>query len=198
MTSETATLFVGVLFLLIAIIGGGFSAKDVTIPSVPKWARIVSALLGSAFILLFAFSTYSSKLPNVTGGTLIIYANSQPDVTPHNITFVQLEAKAPHNPPLVNDTITVKFILKYVGKTPIELDSGTFLSVRNPSGQNVFISRLNANRVIQPNETIETEMSVVVDSKGAWELNPCYKLKDEGIAGGFCPEGWRGFILTVQ
>lgn len=198
MTSETATLLVGVLFLLIAIVGGGFSAKEVTIPAVPRWARIVSAILGSAFTLLFVYSTFSSKVSNLPGGTTIIYANSQPDVTPHNITFVQLEAKAAHNPPLVNDTVTVKFILKSVGKTPIEFDSGTFIAVRNPSGQTVFTPRLNANRVIQPNETIETETSAAVDSKGSWELNPCYKLKDESIEGGFCPEGWKGFILTVQ
>jgi hypothetical protein len=198
MTSETATLLVGVLFLLIAIVGGGFSAKDVTIPSVPKWARIVSAILGSAFILLFAYSTLSSKVPSLPGGATIIYSNNQPDVTPHNIAFVQLEAKAAHNPPLVNDTITIKFSLKSIGKTPIELDSGTFITVRNPSGQIVFIPRLNANRVIQPNETIETETSADVDSKGSWEVNPCYKLKDESIEGGFCPEGWKGFIVTVQ
>jgi len=198
MTSETATLLVGVLFLLIAIVGGGFSAKEITIPSVPKWARIVCAILGSAFVLLFAFTTLSTKIPNLPEGTTIIYSNNQADITPHNLAFVQLKAKAALNPPLVNDSITIDFSLKSVGKTPIELDSGTFMAVRNPGGQNVFIPRLNANRVIQPNETIETEISVVVDSKGSWELNPCYKLKDESIEGGFCPEEWKGFIVTVQ
>jgi PASTA domain len=36
----------GGLFLLIAIVGGGFTAKELTVPKVPTWARAVSAIVG--------------------------------------------------------------------------------------------------------------------------------------------------------
>jgi hypothetical protein len=50
---ETVALLGGLLFLLIAVVGGGFTVRDVTIPQVPKWARISSAALGVVFTLPF-------------------------------------------------------------------------------------------------------------------------------------------------
>jgi hypothetical protein len=197
MSSQTATLLAGVLFLLLAIIGGGFSAREFTFPSIPKWARVVSGILGLAFILLFILLTLSptgSAPPSL--GTKVIRSDTASDVTPQSIAFVKLEARAAHNPPLVNDVIQVKFSIRNAGNSPLKLDSGTFLSVRNPSGQNVFIPRQNADRTIQPNEVVETDASVVVSGPGAWELWPCYKLVDE--QGGFCPSEWKSFIINVQ
>jgi PASTA domain len=44
------------LFLLIAIVGGGFTAKEITIPAVPKWARVIAGILG---IFVLAISLYT-------------------------------------------------------------------------------------------------------------------------------------------
>jgi hypothetical protein len=55
-TPEAVGLGMGGLFLLIAVVGGGFTAKELTIPTVPKWARMASGILGG---LLLTFSLYA-------------------------------------------------------------------------------------------------------------------------------------------
>ena len=50
---ELKALFflLGSLLILIALIGGGFSAKDIEIPKVGMVPRILSGLLGGIFIV---------------------------------------------------------------------------------------------------------------------------------------------------
>ena len=72
------------------------------------------------------------------------------------------------------------------------------MAVRTPNGQNILVSRQNANKSIQPNEVITTETSYPVDRKGTWIFGPCYKVTDNSINGGFCPDGWKQFVVTVQ
>jgi len=55
-TPETIGLVAGVLFLLIAVVGGGFTVKELQIPRVPMPARVTSGVLGIAFI---AFGVYA-------------------------------------------------------------------------------------------------------------------------------------------
>lgn len=54
-------LLASIIFLLIAVIGGGFAVKEIKIPIVPKWARIVSGFLGIAFFALYIFSSIPHK-----------------------------------------------------------------------------------------------------------------------------------------
>lgn len=53
MTSDTVGLLAAVVFLLIAVVGGGFTVKELSVPVVPTWARIVAGLLGVLFAVPF-------------------------------------------------------------------------------------------------------------------------------------------------
>jgi len=53
MYPKTIELLAGILFLLIAIVGGGFVIKEIQIPRVPKWPRIISGFLGLIFCILY-------------------------------------------------------------------------------------------------------------------------------------------------
>lgn len=52
----------GGLFLLIAIVGGGFTAKELTVPKVPTWARIASGIVGVFLVAAAVF--YPSREQN--------------------------------------------------------------------------------------------------------------------------------------
>jgi hypothetical protein len=56
----------GGLFLLIAVVGGGFTAKELTVPKVPTWARVVSAIVG-VFLLAGAFYSVVAEHGGSTG-----------------------------------------------------------------------------------------------------------------------------------
>jgi|SRR6185437_7564642 hypothetical protein len=58
----------GGLFLLIAVVGGGFTAKELTVPKVPTWARVTSAIVG-AFLLVAAFYSMVAVHDGSTGPT---------------------------------------------------------------------------------------------------------------------------------
>jgi hypothetical protein len=60
----TILLLAGVVFLLIAVVGGGFEIKEIKIPVVPKWARIVSGLLGAIFCGLYVATVFQPSLPD--------------------------------------------------------------------------------------------------------------------------------------
>ena len=67
MSPEAVALVGGLLFLLIAIVGGGFSAKEVMIPGVPRWARIASLAVGMALVVPYfaqALSSDQTKSPD--------------------------------------------------------------------------------------------------------------------------------------
>ena len=56
-------LLAGIFFLLIAVVGGGFEIKEIKIPVVPRWARILSGLLGVIFCGLSVATFSSPTLP---------------------------------------------------------------------------------------------------------------------------------------
>src|SRR6266581_8606178 len=56
MSPQTLGLLGSVLFLLIAVVGGGFTAREVTIPKVPSWARVAAAIVGVLFSVPFFLS----------------------------------------------------------------------------------------------------------------------------------------------
>lgn len=52
MRMETAALVGGLAFILIALVGGGFMVKDVHLPELPSWSRLVAGLLGMSLLVL--------------------------------------------------------------------------------------------------------------------------------------------------
>lgn len=51
--TDAIALAGGILFLLIAVVGGGFTVRELIIPAVPKWARVSSTVIGVLFSLPF-------------------------------------------------------------------------------------------------------------------------------------------------
>ena len=60
MSPEAVALLGGLLFLLIAIVGGGFTAKEISLPGVPGWARVASLALGLALVVPYFLQTLRS------------------------------------------------------------------------------------------------------------------------------------------
>jgi hypothetical protein len=54
----TIEIITGFIFLFVAIVGGGFSAKEIEIPKLPKWGRISLAGLGIACIVGAAITNF--------------------------------------------------------------------------------------------------------------------------------------------
>ena len=48
MEPESVALLGGLLFLLIAVVGGGFTIREIIMPGVPRWGRLAS--LGSSLL----------------------------------------------------------------------------------------------------------------------------------------------------
>ena len=46
---------------MIAVVGGGFSVREIKIPDVPTWGRLIAAALGLAFILSSYFGIFDSS-----------------------------------------------------------------------------------------------------------------------------------------
>ncbi len=211
-TSDATTILIlgGLLFILIAIIGGGFSIKEITIPKIPKWMRVLSFLVGLGLIYISFFSPIPpSQPPQPTQSPQptqppqptnnIIYSDYEVDTTVHNIRLLQLIATNVNNPPQVNDRITIEFTLQNVGENPIKF-LNTFVVARNPFGENKDFGSSNQGKTIQPHEKINTKASIIVDNKGIWEFGPCYSLdipeiRDEN---NLCPSGWRRFQVVVK
>jgi hypothetical protein len=49
-TPQILELIAGLVFLFVAVVGGGITAKEVTIPSVPLWGRCAAAVVGIALV----------------------------------------------------------------------------------------------------------------------------------------------------
>jgi len=52
---QTICVLGGLLFILIAIVGGGFNIREITIPKVPKWMRVVSFIVGLGLLFMASY-----------------------------------------------------------------------------------------------------------------------------------------------
>jgi hypothetical protein len=88
----------GGLFLLIAIVGGGFTAKELTVPKVPIWARAASGLVG---VCLLASSYFSSVVGGQGDSTGPPTGSTQPQAG--QIGPSGHQCRSPHEVPLVTE-----------------------------------------------------------------------------------------------
>lgn len=65
----------GLLFILIAIVGGGFNIREITIPIVPKWMRVVSFIVGLGLL----FMAYYPPLGTPSTDLITPITTSTPD-----------------------------------------------------------------------------------------------------------------------
>jgi hypothetical protein len=90
LTTQTFELLAGVIFLFVAVIGGGITAKEVTIPSVPMWGRCAAAVVGLAFIGLGVF--FPEFHPGIASNPTQACRNSKN--LPNIVSVVRSEADA--------------------------------------------------------------------------------------------------------
>jgi hypothetical protein len=173
---KTIELLAAILFVLIALVGGGFVVKEVTIPKVPGWARVVSALLGLLFLLLF-FAPWEG---GETGSYR--YAWSGSDESRHGLVLTDLLATAPHDPPRLHDPLEVRFSLRNGTGATIKL-AATFVVGRDPEGGNRDFGHSNEGRLVRPAERVETTGVILLDAPGVWTVGPSYDLGNETYPG---------------
>jgi hypothetical protein len=207
MSSEAVALMGGLLFLLIAVVGGGFSAKEVAIPGVPGWARVASLAVGVALVVPYfteALRSDVASLPEArtsaatghaapaSGGTLHD-ARDRTDVSRDGLEVSGLLATSDGAGPAVGDSVQVEFTLRNAGAEAISL-SDAFVGVRVPGGGNGDFANADEPLVLPPGDAITVEGSRVFDADGLWTLFPCYQL----ATGSYCPDEWRAFQVLVE
>ena len=186
MDIKTIELLAAILFVLIALVGGGFVVKEVTIPRVPGWARAVSAVLGLLFFLLF-FAPWEDGEPDAYR-----FAWSGSDESRHGLALTDLVATAPHDPPRLHDPLEVRFGLRNATQETIVL-AETFVVGRDPDDNNRDLGHSNEGRAVRPGERVETMGILLLDAPGVWTFGPSYDLGNETY-----PGEWHRFSVRVE
>jgi hypothetical protein len=212
MTSDTIGLLAATLFLLIAVVGGGFTIKELSIPKVPNAARVLAGLLGVLFAVPFVLSLArpdgDAEEPSTVqlqaaqpsgepqgGDQVTLWADDQPDTSADSIRLLELEATSADSEPAVGDRITIMFSFQNVAQTPLEL-AYTFVGARSPADEWSDFGEGNQSRVLQPGETLSVRSSLIPDEPGPWKFWPCYTLQRNGEEHS-CPDEWRAFPVNV-
>jgi hypothetical protein len=213
MTTDAIRLLAAVLFLLIAVVGGGFTIKELSIPKVPNAARIAAGLLGVLFAVPFVLgqtgpdATTDRRSPvrlaaagSSEGapdrGPFVLWDEDQPDTTADGVRLLELEATSPSAEPAVGDRITIAFSLENVGGTPLELAS-TFIGARSPDDAWRDFGEGNQARTLEPGASLTVRSSIIPNEPGTWRFWPCYTLMRGGEER-FCPDEWRVFPVEVR
>jgi hypothetical protein len=206
MSAEVVALGGGILFVLVAIVGGGFTIRELMMPRVPHWARVVSAVFGLLLLLPFVLtvvngqidkdarpsgdSEYDAPREQSAGG---IEVDTEPATTGDGIRIDGLAAEVRNDPPRVGDAVTVSYSLTNVGSQPVRVDY-TFVAGRDPADENRDAEAENGNRVLGPGETIAASGRIFLDEAGTWLIFPCYLLSGERS----CPGEWKAFNIIVE
>lgn len=120
-----------------------------------------------------------------------IYIDDQVATSPDKIKVFGITATSQHDPPRVNDRITIQFSLQNIGQQPVALES-TFIGARDPEKQNKDFSAENRRKILKPSEIANIKGSIAVSKKGVWKFWPCYT-----IGSGYCPNEWQSFSKDV-
>ncbi len=204
LTVQVIAFIAGSVFILIAIIGGGFIVKEFEFPTVPKTGRIVSGIVGVLFISVSILMAVIPILPaerspgersadaSVPHREEAIYLDDAMATSPDGIKVSRIRALSQNDPPRVNDRITIHFSLQNVEREPVALKS-IFIGARDPAKKNIDFGHINYETVLAPNQMIDIKNSTFVTEGGVWKFWPCYMIGDT-----FCPDEWRGFRVLVE
>jgi hypothetical protein len=205
MDPDTVSLVAAVVFLLIAVLGGGFSAKELVVPQVPIWGRIVSACLRLAFAAPFILHQDGSsadsrkdaeKGESNSNTARKLYSDTTFDTSPEQLQLSDLEALGRRDPPKVGDRLTIKFTLDNIADRPMRLAS-TFIAARDPARTNRDYAEGHYGIRFVPGKIITVSRSIILDSAGTWEFWPCYTFERNGRER-YCPEEWQSFEVVVR
>jgi hypothetical protein len=207
MSVEVVALGGGIFFLVMAIVGGGFAIREISMPRVPSWARVASGVAGILLLLPFLLALLRGGVgedsgsrtkagvggPSSQHGAGGIEVDSEPETTGDQLRLTGLAASVRNDPPRVGDTITVSYSLTNVGQERIQLDS-TFVGARGPGNKHADAEDGNEGRAVQPGETIQAQGKVFLGNAGTWTLWPCYVL----VGDRYCPNKWKAFNVIAQ
>jgi hypothetical protein len=207
MGAETVALLGGLLFLLLAIVGGGFTVKEIIMPRVPTWTRVVCLLVGALLVVPYFLGTAGSAQRGLTvagsapraappAGQTVLFSEEESTVSTDGIEVSGLLAAGERKPPVVGDRIEIQFSLENVGSGAVTFEE-TFIGARNAAWGNKDFGHENTGVVASPGKAVRVSRSIVVDAPGTWEFWPCYSLRDRGEVT-FCPDEWRAFQLLVR
>jgi hypothetical protein len=207
MGAETVALLGGLLFLLLAIVGGGFTVKEIIMPRVPIWARLVCLLVGAVLVVPYFLGTVGSAQSGVTvaaaeprpappAGQTVLFSEAESTVSADGIEVSGLLATAERKPPVVGDRIEIQFSLENAGSGARTFEEA-FIGGRNPGWDNKDFGHENTGVVISPGKAVRVSHSIVVDAAGTWEFWPCYSLRERGEVT-LCPDEWRSFQVLVE
>jgi len=209
MSVEVVALGGGILFMLVAIVGGGFVIREIAMPRVPHWARAASGIVGLLLLLPFALALLRGEgaaagdatppsnsgperqSPERVGAGIEI--DSEPATSGDDVRLMGLTVSVRNNPPRVGDTIVVSYSLTNVGKADIQMGF-TFVGARNQADERRDSEEVNQDRMLRPGETVLAEGRVLLDNAGPWTLWPCYTLPGDR----YCPDRWKAFRVTVE
>jgi len=130
------------------------------------------------------------------GGPVTIYADDQPETSPHSIRLLEVEATSDRREPTVSDRVTVTFSIENVAEVPFELGS-TFVGARGPGDDWRDFGEGNVSHVLEPGEKLTVRSSTLVDAAGTWKFWPCYAFEHDGVED-YCPNEWKRFEVAVQ
>lgn len=173
LTVQGIVFIAGAVFVLIAILGGGFTIRELTVPEMSKNKRIGSGVIGALFIAYslimppFSISTETSDTP----GMRLIYApdNDELDASEKDkLQASNLIVAAAHSPPQLNDLITVQFTLRNIGQRPITLEY-VYVGANDPTHKydadtSRGLGNFDLNETLEPNEEYHL--------KKVWHLTP--------------------------
>lgn len=210
MDAEVIALLGGLLFLLLALVGGGFTVKEILMPRIPTWARASCLVVGVALVVLSFVPLKSQPGPAADNGGdvtarlvessptssdgVTLYEDSGEWVAPgQGIQVSGLRASARQETLGVGDQLLIEYRLENVGTSPVTFEE-TFIGVRAPGDRWADTGHENENVVLDPGGVLNIRHPVLLDTRGSWEFWPCYTLRP----GGDCPDEWRSFPLAVQ
>ena len=220
MESNAIVLVAGILFLAIAIVGGGFTLERIQVPPVPSWSRIASGVLGALFVgtFFYVMLTETDPDPEVPPGSVpaagaetpapdtgdtdvggpAVYADvtgSVPAGGDIPLALTRFKVTNPAGPARVGDAITVEYGLRNVGTRPVTV-SEQFVGARSPEvgedgDDHEDFASANIDTELSPGETIETDGTLDVDQVGTWKVWPCFTLP-----AGECASEWE--VVSIQ
>jgi hypothetical protein len=153
---------------------------------------LVGVAIGVALILLIVaiVANVRQGANQASGG---IEVDSTSVTSGDGIRLTGLKAVSRNSPSSVGDTITVSYSLTNVGHQRIQVEY-TFVGARNAADDNKDSEDMNEGIVLAPEETVNAQGRILLDSAGAWELWPCYELS----GGRQCPDKWQVFIVLAK
>lgn len=223
MDSATIALLGGLLFLLLALVGGGFSIKEISMPTIPTMARAACLVVGVGLVVL-SFTAApddepgpaaeeppgeepATTTPPGTGeapapgsGGVALDTNTGAVLAEDDQMEVSgLTATGPSEPVPVDDFIKVSYTLTNRGSGPVTFVE-VFTGTAPPNG--VDEGPFDAGHdhqgvVLAPGDSVLVEHQVHLYGAGTWTIWPCYELESPAVEPDSCPDTWNHFFVRV-